>query len=417
MFHRSIVYQALFVSALAAFAHPAAGQIDITQHQPSIRFSTSRGIAGTSDGWAHNGYKFDRQGGGIGDGIYGWSTQIQDQNCATQDPLQFALFGGGADRTTGLPGLPPGTPDSWPDLSAQLAATALFVAPVGGPSACGYVFTTTLPNPLDTSALGDIFTSVFLASNVGWVADGVSSPISIVQAAAGAVGREYPIISADAQTNAEMNSEFGICWTGEGPAANPPGGVLTPGSKRYWLNRLRYLHTSRAGVLDTTGGYGPIFGAIGPQNFGMAGSYPDAINITGQPAAQPRRDELIWADQHANDFALGTGFGQVLLATRALRNLPAFGAPLPLPGIGLLELDPTDPLFNVGAIVPGLRANITVSNAQQIYTPAIPMAQAPGGVGFFLHANQVDLLAQVVRVDLATGTASLGSLDSHSFRR
>jgi hypothetical protein len=180
---------------------------------------------------------------------------------------------------------------------------------------------------------------------------------------------------------------------------------------------LRYLHSSRAGVLDTTGGFGPIYGAVGPQNFGMAGSFPDAINITGQPASQPRRDELIWADQHARNFAWGTGYGQVLLATRALRNLPGVGAPLPLPGIGLLELDPTDPLFHVGAIVPGLRANITVAGDQQVYVPRIPLAQAPGNIGDLLHANQVDLFAQVVRVDLRTGNASLGSLDSHSFRR
>jgi hypothetical protein len=403
---------------LASLAPASRAQIDVSQHQPPLIAFSSRGIAGSEDGWAHNGYKFDRQGGGIGDGLFGWSSQVQDQNCATREPLQFAIFGGGADRATGLPGLPPGTPDSWPDVSNVIAQTPFFLTPSGAPNgACGLSFAINLPTPINTAALGDLFTSVFLPSNLGWTADGLSSPISIALARPGSASSEYPVTSSDPATNREMTNEFGICWRGNGPAGTPPGGVLTPSSKRYWLNRLRYMHSSRAGVLDTTGGFGPFYGAAGPQNFGMAGSFPDAINITGQPASQPRRDELIWADQHARNFAWNTGYGQVLLATRALRNLPAVGAPLPLPGIGLLELDPTDPLFNVGAIVPGLRANITLANAPQVYVPGIPLAQAPGNIGDLLHANQVDIFAQVVRVDLRTGSASLGSLDSHSFRR
>ncbi|MBK9384906.1 MAG: hypothetical protein IPN34_08835 [Planctomycetes bacterium] len=211
---------------------PAAGQIDVRQRPSSIRCFTRRGIAGTDDGWAQNGYGFDRRGGGIGGSIFGWSTQFQDQNCATQDPLQCALFGGGAVRSTGLPGLTPGTPDRWPELSTQLAATARFVAPVGGPSACAHACTTTLPSPLDTTARGDLFRSVLLASNSGWVGDGVSSPISIAQPAAGAIERESSLLSADPAANLERNDELGIGWTGSGPAAHPPGNAITPGSRR-----------------------------------------------------------------------------------------------------------------------------------------------------------------------------------------
>ena len=259
---------------------------------------------------------------------------------------------------------------------------------------------------------GDVFNSVLLVSNLGWVGDGASSHISIATPAAGAAAREYPVTSGNATTQLEMNNEFGICWTGLGPASG--GAVLTPGSKRYWLNQLRYNHTSRAGVEDTTGQFGIIHGALGPQNFGMAGSYPDAANITGQPATTPRADELIWSDQHATDFAAGTGIGQVLLATSMLRDLIA--APLVLAGTGLLEINPTDPLFNIGASIPGMVAPITNLGVPTIYDPLIPLTQQPG-IAPILHINQVSIYAQVVRLDLVAGTASLGSCDAHTFRQ
>ncbi len=408
------MHKLLSLMAIAAgLSAPAFAQIAVAQHDGSTDF-TSRGIAGTVDGWAHNGYKVDRQGGGIGSGLAGWQTIMQDQNCVTLEIFPFAIFGGNADRTTGLPRAAAptwGAPDSWPDVNNVLGATATFLSPTGPASPCAWIFTTNFASPVDMTTEGDVFTSTLLVSNLGWVADGSSSHISISQASAGAAAREYPITSADANTNTEMNNEFGICWTGLGPASG--GAVLTPGSKRYWLNNLRYNHTSRAGVEDTSGQYGAIFGALGPQNFGMAGSYPDAANITGQPALTPRADELLWSDQHALDFAAGTGIGQVLLASSMLRDL--IGGPLPLPGTGLLEINPTDPLFNIGASIPGMLAPITNLGVPTIYDPLIPLTQQPG-IAPILHINQVSIYAQVVRLDLVAGTASLGSCDAHSFR-
>jgi hypothetical protein len=402
--------------AVAGLAAPSFAQISVAQHDGTTDF-TSRGIAGNVDGWAHNGYKVDRQGGGIGDGLRGWATIMQDQNCATLEAFQFAVFGGNADAVTGLPGTPGawGQPNTWPDLSNVLGSTAVFLSPSGQPAgACAWIFTTTFTTPVDMSTEGDLFTSTLLVSNLGWVADGSSSHISISQATAGAAAFEYPITSADPNTSLEINTEFGICWVGLGPANTPAGTNLVPGSRRYWLNNLRYNHTSRAGAEDTSGQYGAIFGALGPQNFGMAGSYPDAANITGQPAATPRADELIWSDQHALDFAAGTGFGQVLLASSMLRDI--ISAPLPLPGTGLLELNPTDPLFNIGAAIPGMQAPIVNLGTPTIYDPLVPLTQAPG-IAPILHINEVNVYAQVVRIDLVSGNASLGSCDAHSFRR
>ncbi|MBL8900624.1 MAG: hypothetical protein JNM84_23535 [Planctomycetes bacterium] len=399
------------VFSLLPFA-PLSAQINVDQHDGTTDF-TARGIAANVDGWAHNGYKVDRQGGGIGSGILGWTTIMQDQNCASTTPFQFAIFGGTAARATGLPVGGWGVSNTWPDVNNVLAGTALFTSPTGAAStACAWIFTTALASPLDMSAETDVFTSALLVSNLAWVNDGPSSHISVSQAAAGSANREYPIGSSVSTTNREINTEFGLCWIGLGPASG--GSVFVPATRQYWLNRLRYTHTSRAGVKDTTGQFGAIFGAAGPYNFGMAGSYPDAANISGQPTATPRRDELVWSDQHAGDFAASAGFGQVLLATTMLRNL--ISAPLPLPGTGLLEINPTDSLFNLGAAIPGLQQPIVNLGSPTVYEPLIPLAQQPG-IGAIIHANQIDLYAQVVRIDLASGTASLGSLDAHSFRQ
>ncbi|MBL8898182.1 MAG: hypothetical protein JNM84_11170 [Planctomycetes bacterium] len=404
---------------LALFAIPlqrSYSQITVDQHDGTTDF-TARGIPANVAGWVHNGWKVDRQGGGIGIGIRGWTSTIQDQNCATLSPFQLAIFGGNADPVTGLPGTPRGwgQPNTWPDISNVIAATPVFVGPTGPSAPCAWIFQTSFATPIDTSLMGDLFTSVWLPSAIGWVGDGLSSHISTAAPAPGSASREYPVQSADPATQLEISTEFGLCWLNAGPIGTPPGSNLVPTPPRYWLSRLRYDHASRAGVRDTTGGFGPLFGASGPRNFGMAGSYPDAVNRSGQPALTPRADELIWSDEHVAGFGFGgTGIGQVLLATRLLRTTA--GGLFPMPGQGLLELDPTDPLFLFGSYVPGLTVPIATRTGPTFYEPLVPLAQQPG-IGALLHRNQVDLFAQVLRLDLVAGTASLGSLDAHSFRR
>lgn len=403
--------------ALVGLASPAFAQIAIVQDDGTTDF-TDRAIPSNVDGWAHNGYKVDRQGGGIGSGVTGWTTVMQDQNCATLENFQFAVFGGLADVNTGLPPAAPnpttdwGLTNTWPNAADVIGQTAVFASPGGAAGPCAWIFTTTFGSPVDTSAMSDLFTSTFLASNLVWTADGASSHISISQALAGSANREYPITSTNAATNLEMRTEFGICWIGDGPALG--GSSFVPAAKQYWRNNLMYAHTSRSGALDTNGGYGPIFGALGPQNFGMAGSYPDAANITGQAPPQTRNDEVIWSDQHATSFGASAGIGQVLLSTTNIRSL--VGAPLVLPGTGLLEVDPTNSLFNIGASVPGMQIPLTQVGVPELYLPQIPLTQQPG-IAPVLHANNINIFAQVVRIDLTLGTASLGSLDTHSFRQ
>jgi hypothetical protein len=401
--------------ALILSSGPLLAQIDVSQHAGGSLFASRGGVPVTTSGWAHEGYKFDRQGGGIAGGIEGTSAIVQDADCSTSSPIQFAILGGGASFATGLPSLPPGAPNSWPDVSNQIAVTPLFATPTAGGGACAWIYNISFSTPIDTAPLGDLFVSTFLASNLGTMIDGVYAQCAVSNSGPGRVDREFPLASSDPATFLEQSTEFGLTWLGLGPAQR--GAALLPTTKRIWLNRLRYDHTTRSGALDTTGVYTTALGAPTPQNFGMAGSYPDATNLSGLPAATPRRDEMIWADQHAGDFALGTGIGQVLLSTAALRLQPGFTAPLPLPGIGLLELDPRELLFAASGAIPGLNAPISTPNGLQVYLPGIPLAQAPGNIGDLLHLNQVDIYAQVVRLDLATGAASLGSLVAHSFRR
>lgn len=404
--------------ALVGIASPAFAQIRVLQHDGSTDF-TDRAISGTVDGWAHNGYKVDRQGGGIGTGITAWTVLIQDQNCATLENFQFAVFGGLADETTGLPPAVPnpttdwGMTNTWPDRNNVVGQTALFNSPGGAAAPCAWIYTVTFGTPVDTTAMSDLFTSAFLAAAPTWPSDGPSSHISIAAASPGAATREYPMRSLDAATILEQSTEFGVCWIGDGPTA-PGGSSFVPASRQYWINNLVYLHNTRSGVVDNNGGFGPIWGAAGPQNFGMAGSYPDAANITGQAAPQTRNDEVIWSDQHATDFGVGVGIAQVLLSTANIRSL--IGAPLVLTGTGLLEVDPTNALFNIGASVPGMQMPITAVGLPEVYLPQIPLTQQPG-IAPVLHANNLDIFAQVVRIDLTLGTASLGSLDTHSFRQ
>lgn len=415
MTHLPAIGRQAIALALCISSAPLCAQIDVSQHAGGTLFASRGGVPTNRSGWAHEGYKFDRQGGGIAGGIDGYSAIVQDQDCATASPLQFAIFGGGASFSSGFPGLPPGAPNSWPYVVNQVAVTPLFATPTAAGGACAWIYSISFSTPIDTAPLGDLFLSTFLASNLGTVIDGVYAQCAVSNSAPGRVDREFPVASTDPATIVEQSTEFGLAWLGLGPASG--GSNIVPTRKTIWMNRLRYDHTTRSGALDTTGVYTTALGAATPQNFGMAGSYPDAINLSALPAARPRLDEMIWADQHAGNFALGTGIGQVLLSTAALRLQPGFTAPLPLPGIGLLELDPREPLFAASGAIPGLNAPISIANGLQVYLPGIPLAQAAGNIGDLLHLNQTDIYAQALRLDLATGAASLGSLVAHSFRR
>ena len=84
-------------------------------------------------------------------------------------------------------------------------------------------------------------------------------------------------------------------------------------------------------------------------------------------------------------------------------------------GFGVLELDPVDGLFTASAsgLIPGL--TVAPPTAQRVlYVPTPSLQQS--GIAGLLHALQVDLYCQELRIDLATGAASLGNLDCHSFR-
>ena len=416
---------------LAMLASPAFAQLNVSQHDGSTDF-TSRGIAGNVNGWAFNGYKYDRQGGGIGiGGLQGLSHLMQDQNCTTIETFQFALLEGGIDNLGAASG--PGAPVQFPDpANAPIVATAQFASATATNTPCAWIYTTTLGTPLSggptgLGSAGDLFTATYLPSNALWTADGASSHISIDQALVNGTGREYANQSVNAKLDADH--EFGINWTGGSISS---GGVVTggtpavAGSRRYWLNRLRYNHTSRSGSTDTTGIYSSAHGAAGPNNFGMAGAYPDPQNFSGVGGAG-RADEAVWSDEDFSNFGQGTAFTQVMLANFSLR--PIIGQNSSVAPFGNLELLPTDPLFSFGGAVPGLTLVGPVAGVNT-YQPQVPLIQSPGAasaLGLFFATDpgtprpngsmisELSLYAQVTRLDFGTASSSIGSCDSHSF--
>jgi hypothetical protein len=424
---------------LALLTSPAFAQIRVIQDDGTTDF-TSRGIAGNVPGWAFNAYKYDRQGGGIDDaGLNGWSTTMQDQNCTTLETFQFAILEGGVGADGGVAGagtpLTNGDKEQWPDPAKQVfSATAQFLSPTGGANtACAWIYTTTFVSPVDCAtlgSLGDLFTATYLQSNLAWTGDGASSHISIDAPLVNGAGREYPNQSVNIQ--AEAATEFGVNWVGGSLGATiTPGTQLTPGSKRYWRNNLRYQRTTRAGVIDTTGVYTSAHGATAPKNMGMAGSYVDVENSSGV-GGPGRLDEIYWQDNQGDDFGLGTATGTVLLGldSQSLRN--AFltdslrfltGGNAQLVGTGCLEINPNSPLFTFGG-TPGLGLSVTVTGAEpagQEYVAVVPLAQSNGArssLGLWFATNPGDpliLMSQVARVDFATNQIKLASLDSHSF--
>lgn len=378
-------------------AAPAFTQINgVNQHDGSTDF-TSRGIGGATEGWALNRWSIDHQGGGIGaSGITGWRTTMQDQNCAGLENFQFALV----DAVVTNPGFQYGDINGNPDPNGVIAATAVFLSPTGGPTTpCAWIYTTTFTTPLAGCLVNDIYTATYLPSNALWTADGISSHISIVGQGA---SQEVPLLAM--ANPAEPQQEYGVNMSGgTGPSMTTP--QLYPGSPRIWVNRLIYEHTTRTGADNAT--YFPTVTTHFPLNFGYAGDWPDLVDKTG--SSTPRRDNLAWQGEHTT-LGGATTQGLILLSTSLLRDLT--GAPNNAGALGCLELNPLDPLFNttVGGLISAPGA--AVGTQDYLFN----IQALGGGITNALHRANVNLYAQELRVDLATGNASLGALDTHHFR-
>jgi hypothetical protein len=386
---------ALLALALCATAH---AQFPVPVDDGGVDYRSRGSLAWGTSGWLFTRHAFDKQGNGIGPaGIHALDFTLTDENCATPEASQFALL-------EQDPALPAGSVGTLPDTNRVLLQTAVFNSP-GGTGVCTWLYTLTPPAAVTGVRSLDLFIGAFLDGGVNWNSDGPAGTSSALNAG---TTPELPSLSPDPATRLEIDTEYGFTMEGS------TGPVLVPATEvwarppQIFQNRMWAFHSTRAGVRDTTGFFSAR-GANGSANFGWA-DYPDATNRGGH--APTRADDLVW-EGRVQGFRSATSLGRILLSTRVARTL--LGGPIDL-GFGVLELDPVDDLFSVSAsgLIPGL--SVTPPQAQRVlYVPNPTLQQT--GIAPLLHALQVDLYCQELRIDLATGAASLGNLDCHSFRR
>lgn len=392
----SIVFFAVVILPLSSMAH---AQHAVVVDDGLTDYRTRGELPWGSTGWIATRYAFDKQGNGIGpSGIAGLQFEMTDENCTTPEASQFALF-------EQDPTLPPGSPGTVPDANRVLAQTAVFQSPAGPAQPCSWIYTVTFPAPVGGVRTLDLFPAAYLDAGAGWNLEGPSGQCSALNSG---TSPELPNRSPDPQTSNEITREYGLYMLGGTGPSLAAGSATWPLLSQSFLNRLMYVHSTRAGVFDASG-FLASNAAVSPDNFGWT-DYLDAANRGGHTPA--RRDEPIWQGRH-DAFGGPTTVGMMLLGKRLHRTLA--GAPINL-GFGVLELDPTDPLF-----LPSVRGDI----AGLVQLPVLPGVQryqmtiSLQSLGFapMLHATNADIYCQELRIDLVTGQASLGSLDTHSFRR
>jgi hypothetical protein len=397
---RSILLVRNAAVGVLALASTAGAQVLAPHTTAGAAFASRSGLAPQQDGWIFERYAFDRQGGGIGSGgITQIAATLQKQDCSVASVTQLAIY----DQVRGTPTTPiaPGSLASVPDTSLPLYQTALFNLPAGGPTVCAWTLNVSLGNqPLPGCRFFDLFVGALLSRSV--LVNGNDALLAQIN-----LGFTEGANATTAQpARTEIDREYAttmLAATTGAPVPNPATlAYPTPGRMhRFWIG---YEHVTHTGAQLTAGQ---------PPLFGWAGDYPDANDVGNAPV--PRFDELAWRGEHSTLFGPNV-IGSILLATRTLRSVPGFGAPLDLGTTGCLELDPSDPLFlaTLNGAVPGLRVN-GLLNPVQLYLPTSGI-QTQTGLPALLHASAVDLYAQELRFNLVSGRISLGSLDTHSFR-
>ncbi|MBL8900154.1 MAG: hypothetical protein JNM84_21165 [Planctomycetes bacterium] len=395
--HRLIV-TALLGSVLSAAAH---AQFPLPVDDGGVDYRSRGNLPWGTSGWLFTRYAFDKQGNGFGPaGIYALDFTLTDEDCATRESSQFALFEQDIALTP-----TPGATGTLPDQNRVLLQTAVFNSPAGGAGVCTWTYTLTPPAAVTGVRTLDLFIGAFLDGGIGWNADG---PAGTSSALNNGTTPELPNLSPDAATRLEIDREYGFTMEGTTGPTLIPATEVWAGLPQIFQNRLWVFHSTRAGVRDTTGFFAAR-GANGASNFGWC-DYPDATNRGGH--APTRADDILW-EGRVQGFRSATSLGRILLSTRVARTL--LGGPIDL-GFGVLELDPVDDLFTASAtgLIPGLSVNPPPAQ-RVLYVPNPTLQQT--GIAPLLHALQVDLYCQELRIDLATGAASLGNLDCHSFRR
>jgi hypothetical protein len=337
----------LLATGLASLlAAGASAQIELRQDDGSTDFTSRGSLGGTAlTGWAVQ--RNDTLG--VNETTQ-WFTVMQDQNCSTLEIWRMALLGESVAS--------PGTADE----TNIIADTGTFLSATNGATtACAWIYTITAGTPVahGTAPTGTgIFTATYLPSNPLWVADGSSSHISIFNAGGtpefpnGIIAAQYPPTIPGVGPGAVFGSEI-VFGSGGGAA------TMSAGSWRIY-NRNSINMAPATGTVGQPGGVAydvrpgcveslqsaglyALTGVVAPDNFGMGGRYPDAINQTG--TAPAREDDLVWRSNSPS--FIGTGVEQVFLSSGTLRS---FGSnPIDLVPNGRWELLVPDVLFSSSA--------------------------------------------------------------------
>lgn len=389
----------LLALAPFALAATAEAQTPLFQFDGASEFIDRGTIGVNQNGYFCERWSLNHYLGGV-QNLRTFSCVVQDQNCATLENLQFALF----DEALDAAGARTGTPAEANPLVLTLIATGPGCPTGQTTGAAAFIFTIgpATGNVVNGPFVRDAFTGILLEADAGWPgSDGLAGQASFANVTQG-VSPEQPsagALVAYANPGFPRNStrvDF-FRGNGGGPARARYGTFWSSSNQRLNLEGI----VARMGAEDSTGAWSSLT-TVSPENYGLAGRFPDVRNLGG--SATPRRDNLLFDVLSNGTFS--SGLSLVILSSRLATQ--TIGAQVPLPGIGVLALDPTDPVFTATAPgVPGLVLPIAgPTNNFRVDLGAI-QARGAFSVGQTFYA-------QVLNVDLTTGAAGLSNLVSFS---
>ncbi len=320
----------------------ASAQLNPLDHHDAVtEFLDPGNVSATETGYVCDRWMLDHYLGGLRE-ITRLRISVQDQNCATREPMQFAIFGEALDAGGQRTGLPreanpvlltalingPGCPTGQGNGAALWELT--FSGPNNAPVAIG-PFTT------------DLFTGFLREGDASWPnSDGLAGVASVAGVTQG-LNPEQPSPRMLTAFNAASSGwprniqRMDFVRGSGGGAATRLSPVYCTGDE-IDVNGL----VAKIGSRDTTNTWS-LNTNLGSDNFGFAGRFPDPRNLNG--TNPPRRDTPLFDVSHGS--AVTSGICRIFLSERTA--VAAFGTQIDLPGIGTLALDPTGTLFTASA--------------------------------------------------------------------
>jgi hypothetical protein len=320
----------------------AQAQLNPLDHHDGVtEFLDPGNVSATETGYVCDRWMLDHYLGGLRE-ITRLRISVQDQNCATREPMQFAIFGEALDAGGQRTGLPresspvlltamisgPGCPTGQSNGNALWEFT--FTGPGGAPVAVG-PFTT------------DRVTGFLREGDATWPnTDGLAGVASVAGVTQG-LNPEQPsprMLTAfnAASSGWPRNIQRMDFVSGSG------GGAATRLSPVYCTGDEIDVNglVAKIGSRDTNNTWS-LNTNLGSDNFGFAGRFPDPRNLNATNPA--RRDSPVFDVSHGS--SVRSGLCRIFLSERTA--VAAFGQQIELAGIGTLALDPTGTLFTASA--------------------------------------------------------------------